>query len=103
MIKVTKYNQNTFAEGCASICGYNGDVQRYHEILLSGYNEKGEPFEMPLKGWNARIAQHETDHLNGQLFVDIMKKKSFTCTAWEAVNKHEGQLKIPFCPKEKIF
>lgn len=103
VIKITNYDQKVFPEGCASVCGFNGEVPRYCEILLSGFNENGEPFEKPLKGWNARIAQHELDHLNGQLFVDIMNRKSFTCSNWEAVNKHEGQLFIPFYPKDKIF
>lgn len=103
VIKVTNYQKKVFPEGCASICGYNGDVPRYQEILLSGFDENGNPFEMALKGWNARIAQHELDHLNGQLYVDIMKSKSFTCTTWEEVNKHEGQMFIPFYPKEKLF
>lgn len=103
MIKVTNYEQRVFPEGCASICGYNGDVSRYYEILLSGLDENGVPFEKPLKGWNARIAQHELDHLNGQLYVDIMQKKTFICNSWEAVNKNEGKLFIPFYPKEKLF
>lgn len=100
MIKVKNYEKKVFPEGCASICGYTGDVARYYEISLSGYNEKGTHFELPLKGWNARIAQHEMDHLNGQLYTDIMDRKTFTCSSWEAVNFHNGQLDIPFYPRK---
>lgn len=103
VIKVTNFEKKVYPEGCASICGYTGDVPRYYEVLLSGFNENGVPFEKPLKGWNARIAQHEMDHLNGQLFVDIMTKKSFACTTWQEVNKTGGQLFIPFYPKDKII
>lgn len=98
VLKVRNFNTKTFPEGCASVCGYTGDVKRYEEVLLSGFNEKGDAIEMHLKGWNARIAQHEVDHLNGQVFVDIMEKKSFSCATWQAVNMHGGQLSIPFHP-----
>lgn len=71
--------------------------------MLSGLNENGDAIEMHLKGWTARIAQHELDHLNGQMFVDIMEKKSLSCATWEAVNFHGGQLHIPFYPPKKLF
>lgn len=103
MLKVKNFKIKTFPEGCASICGYVGDVNRYEEVLLSGLNEKCEAIEVHLKGWNARIAQHEIDHLNGQVYIDIMEKKSFTCATWEAVNIHGGQLHIPFYPRKKLI
>lgn len=92
-----------FVEGCASVCGYNGEVGRYQEVLLSGLNETGVPMELHLNGWNARIAQHEVDHLNGQVFVDIMEKKSFSCVTWDAVNRYGGQLSIPFYPSKSLL
>lgn len=97
------FNQIKFPEGCASVCGYTGDVNRYEEVLLSGFNENGESTEVHLKGWNARIAQHEVDHLNGQVFVDIMEKKSFNCVTWAAVNRNGGQLSIPFYPTKDLL
>lgn len=100
MLKVINYNQKTFPEGCASICGYTADVSRYEEIQLSGFNENGEFTELKLNGWNARIAQHEMDHLNGQLYTDIMHRKTFTSTVWEACNANGGELSIPFYPKQ---
>lgn len=97
------FNKKIFPEGCASVCGYIGDVARYEEVLVSGFNEHGDPTELHLKGWNARIAQHELDHLNGRVFVDIMDTKTFTCATWEAVNAHSGQLSIPFYPAKSLF
>lgn len=85
------------------MCGYTGEVKRYEEVLLSGLNEKGQPKELHLKGWNARIAQHEVDHLNGQVYVDIMEPKSFSCVAWESVNRNAGQISIPFYPTKHIL
>lgn len=100
---MTNFNIKTFPEGCASVCGYVADVNRYEEVQLSGLNENGDAIEIQLKGWNARIAQHEVDHLNGQLFIDIMDKKTFMCATWQAVNFHSGQLSIPFHPPKKLF
>lgn len=103
VIKVKNFNKIKFPEGCASVCGYIGNVSRYEEVLLSGLNEYGEAKELHLKGWNARIAQHEVDHLNGQIFVDIMEYKSLTCVTWDAVNRNSGQLSIPFYPTKNIL
>lgn len=100
-LKVLNYNQRVFHEGCASVCGYTAEVPRYEEVLLSGYNEKAEPVEYKLKGWTARIAQHEYDHLNGKLFTDIMDKSTLTCSVWPAVNFYGGKLSIPFHPKTR--
>lgn len=49
------------------------------------------------------FSQHELDHLNGQVFVDIMEKKTFSCAAWEAVNFNAGKLHIPFYPVKQKF
>lgn len=46
------------------------------------------------------FAFFQVDHLNGQIFIDIMEKKSFSCATWQAVNHHGGQLSIPFYPKK---
>lgn len=59
MLKILNYNTKTFPEGCGSVCGYTGDVKRFEEVQLSGFNEKGDAIEMHLRNWNARIAQHE--------------------------------------------
>lgn len=95
-----------FHEGCASFCGYSAEVPRNAEVLLSGYNENAEPVEYKLKGWTARIAQHEYDHLSGKMFTDIMDSKTLKCNTWEAVNFYAGKLHIPFYPKklpQKLF
>lgn len=59
MLKVLNYNTKTFPEGCGSVCGYTGDVKRFEEVQLSGFNENGDAIEIHLRNWNARIAQHE--------------------------------------------
>lgn len=62
-------------EGCLSVPGVRGDVERPISITLSGMNEEGVPFTEELSGWPAKVAMHENDHLNGVLFVDRLSAK----------------------------
>lgn len=57
-------------EGCLSIPGINGEVERHTSITVKGQNRHGQPLTLKLKDWTARIFQHEIDHLNGILFTD---------------------------------
>ncbi len=57
-------------EGCLSLPGIWGNVKRYKEITARYQNEKGEKQILKLEGFNARIIQHEIDHLDGILFID---------------------------------
>jgi peptide deformylase len=59
------------AEGCLSIPGLVGEVERHAEVLVKGLNRYGKPMRIKAKGWLARIFQHEIDHLNGVLFTDL--------------------------------
>jgi peptide deformylase len=58
-------------EGCLSIPGLLGEVERHAEIQVKGLNKHGKPIKIKAQGWLARIFQHEIDHLNGVLFPDI--------------------------------
>ena len=60
-------------EGCLSIPGLRGLVPRFRRVRLSGLDRFGEPIDRRLVGFEARIAQHEQDHLDGVLFLDRMK------------------------------
>ena len=57
-------------EGCLSIPGFIGDVERLDQITIKGQNRFGKPMRVKASGWLARIFQHEIDHLNGVLFTD---------------------------------
>ncbi len=65
---------NVETEGCLSIPGFVGDVERPEAITIKGLNRQGKPIRMKAKGWLARIFQHEADHLNGILFIDLAEK-----------------------------
>jgi len=60
-------------EGCLSIPDIRGRVPRAREIRLRGFNRDGSRLDITLKDFPARVAQHETDHLDGVLFFDRMK------------------------------
>lgn len=62
------------AEGCLSIPGYMGDVERFESVTIKGLNRQGDPVKIKTQGWLARIFQHEIDHLNGILFIDRAEK-----------------------------
>jgi peptide deformylase len=57
-------------EGCLSIRGYAGEVERATEILVRGEDMHGKPFRIRPRGYLARVFQHEIDHLNGVLYID---------------------------------
>jgi len=59
-------------EGCLSIPGsYGTQVLRHEKVTISYYDEKGNEHERGASGFLARVFQHEVDHLNGILYVDI--------------------------------
>jgi len=58
-------------EGCLSIPGLLGEVERHAEIEVKGLNKHGKIMKVKAKGWLARIFQHEIDHLNGVLFTEL--------------------------------
>jgi peptide deformylase len=57
-------------EGCLSIPGLVGEVERHQSIEVKALNRHGNPVKIKAEGWLARIFQHEIDHLNGVLFTD---------------------------------
>lgn len=57
-------------EGCLSIPGYLGEVERFESIRVRAQDRHGKKIKLRLQGWTARIFQHEIDHLNGVLYID---------------------------------
>src|SRR5258706_927458 len=60
-------------EGCLSIPAILGMVPRHTDITVKALDRNGRGIELALKNFSARVAQHETDHLDGVLFFDRMK------------------------------
>lgn len=70
--EITRFSSDIVVgtEGCLSIPGILGDVDRAASITVKGFNRRGQPVKIKANGWLARIFQHEVDHLDGVLFVD---------------------------------
>lgn len=64
----------TGVEGCLSIPGFAGDVDRSLEVVVKGQNRRGQPIRIKASGWLARVFQHEINHLDGVLFIDLAEK-----------------------------
>ena len=74
-------------EGCMSVPNIRGKVERYKNIELTYYNEKGEKIVKQLNGFFARLVQHECDHLDGIVFLEKVKGPNGFATA-ENINKY---------------
>ena len=70
--KITRQSSETEMgiEGCLSIPGFVGQVERSLTVTVKGLSRSGKPYKVKAKGWLARIFQHEIDHLNGVLYID---------------------------------
>lgn len=61
-------------EGCLSLPGKFGNVERFKRVTVEFFDPDGGRQVFELSGLNARVVQHETDHINGVLFIDKMKE-----------------------------
>lgn len=70
-----------FFEGCLSVDGYQAVVDRPADILLTALDHDLQPIRRHFSGWPARIVQHETDHLDGMLYLDRATLRSLTTSS----------------------
>ncbi|PJM73569.1 peptide deformylase [Bifidobacterium primatium] len=68
----------SFYEGCLSFDGYQAVRRRWVDITAEWDDEHGQHHKEQLHGWPARIFQHETDHLSGELYIDKAEIRSLT-------------------------
>jgi len=61
-------------EGCLSLPNIHGNVIRAKTIHLNAFDISGNEIDQDISGFDARVVQHETDHLNGTLFIDRLKE-----------------------------
>ena len=88
-LKLLGTQTELFFEGCLSVEGYTALVERQHEVEVSGLDERAMPQTWRVTGWPARILQHEVDHLDGTLYLDRMKSRSF-CALAQAKTFYSG-------------
>lgn len=88
--KITYFSKKTNIdeEGCLSLPGITWDVERFNEIEVEYLDINWKKNKVRLKDLNARIVQHEIDHLDGILFVDkLVKKNKFKNLVKSFINK----------------
>ena len=90
----------SFYEGCLSFEGYQGVVVRHRSVGLDYDDEAGIARRREFHGWPARIVQHETDHLNGIVYVDKVLTRSLCANAeyprWAAPGISEARRVLGF-------
>lgn len=69
-------------EGCLSVPDLRGKVWRHAEVRVQAQDRHGQPIDMVARGITAGTYQHECDHLDGKLFVDLVHDPS-TFTTWK--------------------
>jgi peptide deformylase len=76
-------------EGCLSVPGVTMPVQRPLSVRVRALDEYGEPVDFRAEGFEARVIQHENDHLDGVLIVD-RTTRSARAAALRAMRENEG-------------
>lgn len=71
---ISKEGKGENPEGCLSVIGAYDKVDRAAKVTFRGMDMNGESFEWETDGLMAHVVQHETDHLNGILFIDHLSK-----------------------------
>lgn len=75
-------------EACLSIPGYFGKVDRHESVTVRGQDRHGKAFRIKAKGWQARVFQHEIDHLDGRLYIDIASE------VWRDEEKEDAEDRV---------
>ncbi|MDQ3065473.1 MAG: peptide deformylase [bacterium] len=75
--EITKYEGEIEEdyEGCLSILDTYGKVPRYTKVRIKALDQNGRPVRITAEGFLARVLQHEIDHTNGVVFIDLIKDK----------------------------
>ena len=73
-IKSKGFKKIEIEEGCLSLPGVFGMVKRPVKVTIEAQNAEGEKLKITDESWISRVAQHEIDHTNGVLIIDLIKK-----------------------------
>lgn len=77
-------------EGCLSVPGLRGYVERPANVQFSALDRQGQPFSLHLEGFPAVVVQHECDHLDGTLYIDRLEDTTKLAFMKEYQKFHEG-------------
>lgn len=70
---VKRAGKRLLTEGCLSVPGYQGEVERSISITIKGLDQKGKEIRIKATGLMAQALEHEVDHLNGVLYIDLIE------------------------------
>ncbi len=99
----------SFYEGCLSVPGYQAVVDRPLTIGLTGHDLGGGVIDEELTGWPARIVAHESDHLDGVLYLDTAQMRSLATNDavarwWGRADTREAAAALGFeVPATSVF
>ncbi len=89
-------------EGCLSIPGYLGEVSRHQAIRVRAQDRHGNKIRLRLYDWDARVFQHEIDHLNGVLYIDRLTDPDNFWTEEAFYEKFEDEAPSPEEEAEEV-
>jgi peptide deformylase len=90
---ISSEGEKAYEEGCLSVPGAHDTVIRADKVVISALDRYGKPFEMAADGLLGECFQHEIDHLNGKLFVDLLSplKRSVAKRKLEKFKRFEAR------------
>lgn len=101
--EIVEYSEEkvTFQEGCLSLPGLLDEVLRPEKIRIRFKDESFQDQELTLDGWNARVVQHELDHLDGILFIDHISafKRAFHRSLLQKIDEGSAPASYPLVKK----
>lgn len=98
VIAARSVKTETEVEGCLSLPGLQGRVERHLKIVVRGLDRFGEPLEITASNLLARVFQHEIDHLNGVMYIDRAEPESLNWVDY--VEDEAGQEKTQLTPTQ---
>jgi peptide deformylase len=90
---VSARGETTYEEGCLSVPEFYANVKRHEEIVVCGLGRDGEKIEISASGLLAIALQHEMDHLEGKLFIDLISPiaRDIFKRRWKKKSKEEKE------------
>ena len=88
--------EKSYEEGCLSIPDIRGDVKRLSEVTIVYYDENFNKYEESYKGINARVIQHEYDHVEGKLFTEMLPPLRKQLVKRKLENIKKGKVRVDY-------
>ncbi|MCL9684793.1 peptide deformylase [Legionella maioricensis] len=90
---ISSAGEKEFDEGCLSVPGAYDTVTRAEKVTVKALDRFGKPFEISAEGLLAECLQHEIDHLNGKLFVDLLSplKRAMARRKLDKFKRHQAK------------